>query len=103
MTPDPTRGQIAVQASDCFFAPASDVVFAAQGIDAQTKLVYLAGGTLLPSATQTDIEGFAFLLNVPVGSVTITATPKALGSVSSKVSVFTRAGVLTSVLALPTP
>ncbi len=103
VTLDPTRGQIAVEAVDCLFTPASDVVFTAQGTDAQSKLVYLAGGSFLASATSTDITGFAFLLNVPVGTVTLEATPKSLGSVSSKVNVFTRAGVLTSVLALPTP
>ncbi len=104
VTPDPARGQIAVQAVDCFLAPASNVVFSAEGIDAETRLVYLAGGILQTSASATDISGVAFLLDVPTGNtITLKATPKTTGKVSSTVTVFTRPGVLTSVLALPTP
>ena len=103
VTLDPTRGHIAVDASDCLLAPASGVTFTATGTDSATHLLYYADGMLLGDAPGTDLTGLAFFLDVPVGSVTVQATPTALGTVSSTVSAFTRPGALSVVAALPTP
>jgi hypothetical protein len=103
VTPDPTRAVIIVEALDCLLSPASHVVFSADGTDTSTSLFYVSGGGLTSSTSETDITGFAFFVNVPVGSVTIQAKPKELGKVSSTQVVFTRPGTVSAVIMLPTP
>lgn len=102
---DPTRGHLAVQVQDCLGAPGSAVTFEVNGIDGPTKVVYLAGGVLLTSATETDITGYVFILNAPPGkTISVDAFPKALGNVvASHVTAFVRAGSLSVVQAIPTP
>ena len=103
VTLDPSRGHVAVGATDCVLVPASGVEFSAQGIDAETKLFYYGSGSLDPAAKATEVSGLAFLFNVPAGIVTLQATPKSLGRVSSTEVVFTRPGALSTIATPPTP
>ena len=99
-------GHVAVGAVDCLISNASDVVVTAttgSGVDLSAQRYYLAGGALSKTATATDLTGYAFFFNVPPGSVTITATPRALGRVSSTQIINVRANTVSSVVALPTP
>jgi hypothetical protein len=100
---DPTRGQVAATASDCFLNPAPDVVFDADGIDAMTEKRYLDGAFLSNTATATDRSGFVFFLNAPVNAIRLRATPRTLGRVSSGTSVFVRPGTVSYTQASPTP
>ncbi len=99
-------GHVAVGAVDCLVSNASDVVVTAttgSGMDLSAQRYYLAGGALSKIATATDLTGYAFFFNVPPGSVTVTATPRALGRVSSTQIINVRASTVSSVVALPTP
>lgn len=103
-TPDPTRGVIVSDANDCHLTPASDVVFTADGIDDKTLVRYIIGHFPSATATATDISGLVFFLDVPaLVPLTVHATPKALGRAASNVNLFTRAGAISYVQALPTP
>lgn len=73
------------------------------GVDLSAQRYYLSGGALSKTAMSTDITGFVFFLDVPPGSVTVTATPKTLGRVSSTQVLFVQADTVSSVIALPTP
>jgi hypothetical protein len=102
VTVDPTRGHVALIATDCLGNQASGVTFSATGIDASTVLRYAAGNSL--SATgPTDYHGAAFFFNVPAGPVDIQATPASLGSVSGRQSVVVQAGWITEVSIAPSP
>jgi hypothetical protein len=103
VTLDPTRGQVAVVAQDCLLTGAPGVSFAADAIDAQTRELYFIASELSTTATATDSSGLAFFFNVPPGSLTIRATPKAVGTVSSTASLYVQPGALSFVQAIPTP
>jgi hypothetical protein len=53
--------------------------------------------------TTTDYTGSIACLNVPIGSIQLTATPTGLGKPSSTVTAYVRAGAVTGVLLHPTP
>ena len=55
------------------------------------------------SLTATDGNGFATFAALPTGSVNVTATPLALGKVSSRQTVNVRPGWVTNVGMFPTP
>jgi hypothetical protein len=103
VTPLSGRAVIIVEALDCLLSPASHVTFTPDVMDPQMKLFYVSGGGLTTLTSETDITGFAFFVNVPPGSVTIQATPKELGKVSSTQVVFTRPDAVSAVVMLPTP
>jgi hypothetical protein len=101
--PDPTRGNIQVEATDCLTLPAPNVTFDASGTDQKTLVVYQQGTYLNPQATTTDRSGTVFFLNAPAVPITILAKPSSIGdAVSSKVVVFASPGALSIVQALPT-
>ena len=56
-----------------------------------------------PSATATDATAVATFFNVPPGTVTVTATPLALGKPSAHASILVRAGYETVMMLHPTP
>jgi hypothetical protein len=53
--------------------------------------------------TTTDYTGAMACVNVPTGSIQLTATPIALEKPSSTVTAYVRAGAVTRVLLYPTP
>ena len=90
-TLDPSRGIIEIQATDCHWVPALKVTVEADIADAGVGLAYLGTNGFSPTATETDITGYAVLFNAPVSSpVTVSVTPVALGHVASAVTLFAR-------------
>lgn len=64
-----------------------------------TRIFHVSGGAISLTAASTDSTGGALIVNVPVSTntVQITATPNALGRVSSIETGFVRAGALTAI------
>jgi hypothetical protein len=75
----------------------------ADGIDGATHERYLDGNFLSNTATATDRSGLAMFLDAPPGAVNLRATPRAIGRVSSRASVFVRAATISLVQANPSP
>jgi hypothetical protein len=101
---DPTRAHVVAQVGDCLLDTVPGAVVEADGIDAQTRRIYVNGNVLDPTATQTDGSGLVFFLNAPAGGqITLHVTPTSVGRVTSTVSVLTRAGAVSGVFAYPTP
>jgi hypothetical protein len=83
--------------------PASGVRIATNSGDPAIRLYYNDS----PTDTETKAEGpvvpSAGFYNVPLGTIVLTATPIALGKVSSTAAVTVKPGALTVVEMLPTP
>jgi hypothetical protein len=100
VTLDPMRGQITVRVFDCLPRPAPEVEVTTNITDPKMSEFY---GLAFNRTPPTDSSGLVFFNNVPVGPVTLTATPVALGRPSSKVAVSVRAGFDTAVEMWVTP
>jgi hypothetical protein len=104
VTIDQTRGVLSMTTGDCDGVPAPGVSFTATGIDEKSMLVYYSNGEFTAQAHETDAHGQGVYLNVPPGTVTVTAFPKSLqGKPSGQVTVSVRAGALTFAFADPQP
>jgi hypothetical protein len=102
LTLDSTRGVVVVDATDCDLQGAAGITVHPDGIDAETRLLYVANGYISATATATDALGAAVLVNVPPATnISLTATPQALGRPSSHASVLVRAGTISYVELLP--
>jgi hypothetical protein len=96
-------GTLALIATDCTGSRAPGVRFDVNPKDQRTELFYVSNGKL-PSktATSTDASGVALVANVPVGTLTITAFPDALGGKpSASLQVLTRANAETVAIIVP--
>ncbi len=111
VTWDPSRGLVIFSVSDCT-PPASAAIGVRVDLDSSDAAVrefYVQGGiTPSFSARETDgTGGIARLgggfVNVSPGTVTLTATPVALGRVASRATVLVRAGTVTLANLLPGP
>ncbi len=101
-TLDPDHGHVFVIAQDCLLLPAPDVTVQIDHADAMTRTIYFSGMAPSASSLATDALGFALILNVPANQLlTVTLTPTATGRPSTKVTMFTRPGVLSYVQAFP--
>lgn len=78
--PDTTRGQLAVNTTDCQDVDAPGVQIGVDIADSKSKPFYFSDGLLSAKATETQ-KGFALggFFNLPTGTATVTATPKATG------------------------
>jgi hypothetical protein len=94
ITQDPSRGMIGVGISDCLGSTAAGVQMTFDVSDPLIQTYY--GAT-------TEMAGVFAMFDVPPGYVNLTATPPALTTPSSHVSVLVRAGTLTEVYMAPTP
>jgi hypothetical protein len=105
VTGDPKLGAVFVGAVDCRLASAPGVTFAIDPPGTSAGPFYYASAVPSMTATETDSEGLAVFINVPVIPTTlvVTATPKALGRPSSHVPLFARADGTALVYVLPTP
>jgi hypothetical protein len=98
-TVDPSRGVVGVTLLDCEGGPAPGVK-----IDIGDPAIRVLYGTSFSAMlTASDSTALAFLVNVPAGAVTLTATPIALGKPSSRITVNVAASTFTEVLMFPTP
>jgi hypothetical protein len=101
VTLDPNRGQIDAQVVDCAFHPAPGVGVSIDVADSETKVIYGLPGNA--TATSTDQTGLVSFLDVPPGSVQLTATARSQGAPVSRISIQVRAGWITDVTMVPTP
>lgn len=72
---DPTLGSAFVTVLGCDGRPAGGLTFATSKGAPQYATLYLSNGTVMSSATATDASGTGGLLGVPMGFVTISASP----------------------------
>jgi hypothetical protein len=101
---DDTKGHAFLLAWDCRTSAAADVEFSfGPTADPEIQLLYAQSGNLSKTATRTDTSGFALAFNLPVGPVTVTATPVGLGVPSSQVTFYVRPKTLSYVWVPPTP
>jgi hypothetical protein len=100
---DQARGLVGAIAVDCFGIAAKDVTITISTEDAAVTRYYLDGTLPDRNATETDENGSAFFINVPIGQHTVTVTPNSTGVTSSRVAIDVRPGTLTQVGLGPTP
>ena len=87
---------VVVSPLDCQNVAATGVTFSVSSPDPGTQVLYVTSTGGFSTDAGTSPAGLALIVNVPVGSVTVTATPRALGRPSSVVSGFTWAGTVTA-------
>lgn len=102
-TLSPERGFAFVRVLGCDpGVPSAGVVVKVEGAPDETRVFYDRGGS--PVATETtDASGSAYVLNLPVGLVTVRAEVKATGEFLGERTVISRAGALTTLSLGPSP
>jgi hypothetical protein len=105
-TPDPSRGVVELEVTDCHFSPASGaavkLVDAEAGVEASTPFLYFVNGQLSTTATSTNGSGYAVLLDAPVGvPLTVSMTPPGGTHAMSTETLFARAGTWSYLLVRP--
>ena len=100
---DPTRGTLLTVTIDCNAEPAVGVRIESALADAQSKTFYFVGLLPSPTATQTDVQGYGGILNVPPGTETVESYVVETGALIGSSGYQIRAGTLTSVAVEPTP
>jgi hypothetical protein len=108
-TSDPSLGTVEFYVYDCTpnWGNAVGVQVTLEGTDAGVRPFYFQGS--VPSFTATETAGTSILLpsggflDVPPGTVTLTATPLAIGKPSSHATIEVRPGTITYVHMYPTP
>jgi hypothetical protein len=102
-TLSPERGFAFVRVLGCDpGVPSSGVVVTVKGAPDETRVFYDRGGTPV-AAEATDASGSAYVLNLPVGLVTVRAEVKATGEFLGERTVISRAGALTTLSLGPSP
>jgi hypothetical protein len=100
--PDDTRGHLAVNTTDCQDVDAAGVQISTDDEDSLSKPFYYSDGLLSPKATQTD-KGYALggFFNLVAGTVTVTATPIAIGKPMGQDTLIIAPHTLTTIRMLP--
>ncbi|RYE80053.1 MAG: hypothetical protein EOO74_02755 [Myxococcales bacterium] len=98
----PDTGSVSLSMFDCNLKRAAGVHFSIDTTEPTTSYYTLAG-TLSPTATATDPSGGAGFVNLPQGSVTITATLESTGQVVGRVATLIRPNAITYQTMRPTP
>jgi len=98
---DPSRGIVGVTLFDCDRSPAPGVTVMISSDDPDIRVLY--GNNFSATAGASDMTGSAFLVGVPTGTWSVTATPVATGKVASTQTVSVEASTFTEVLMFPTP
>jgi hypothetical protein len=108
VTWDTSRGIVVFNAPDCTnYGSSVGVQVALEPTDPLIRKFY--GSPPSFAATETNgtglrpYLGFGGFVNVPPGTVSLTATPRAIGKVSSQATVYVRQGTVTFVILHPTP
>ena len=102
-TADRELGHLLGLAIDCTGAPAAGVSLHADLVDTKTVPYYVENGTPSTTATQTGPRGEAGYMNLPAGSVKITASVPSLGKNMGASTVLIRPGHATYAPFGPTP
>jgi hypothetical protein len=101
----PGLGFLSIQMNDCAGDAALGVAFSLTSPSGSSGIVpfYLVNGAVTPGGTETDSRGGGGFVNVPVGSVVVTAELAATHRPIAKTSVLVRPDTLTTLLLGPTP
>jgi hypothetical protein len=99
---DATAGHIFAIATDCIEAPAAGVSLATSVRGPDTVGYYFKGTLPDPTTLATDGTGLGGFVNVPAGSVLVTAR-NALGQLYAQRTVLVRAGSITYLQVVPSP
>jgi hypothetical protein len=104
---DMTLGWVQFGVFDCYGLGAAGAKVTIDSTDPRIRPFYFQtlGSSLVPSftATSTDKSGYGGFLNVPPGTVTLTADPMGLGKPSSHAHVLVRPGTFSQYFMFPTP
>jgi hypothetical protein len=99
VTQDPLRGIVVAVVRDCLRDIAAGVDVAVSTADSLT----VEYNSSFVRTTTTNADGIVIAFNVPRGTAEVTATPRAIGQVSSRVPLEVRDGRITQLLMIPTP
>lgn len=101
-TPDPTRGHLAVNTTDCQDVDAPGVKVTCDLADTTSLPFYFKDGLLSGSVTETQ-KGYALggYFNVKAGTAVVRAIPNATGKAMAENSVIIAPGTLTTMRMLP--
>jgi len=86
------RAGILLHAVDCTGKPASGVTFAIAPSDPAAIAYYLSSGLPTRSSRATDVSGYGGFVNLPSGTVTVTATDDQTKAVIDSLTLVVRAG-----------
>lgn len=100
---DPARGQVLVFVEDCASHQSENVTITVEPSDVATRIFYVANGTPSRSATATDSQGVAIVVNAMPGPLTITMTPRSLGHANGSARTLVQAGALSQGVVQPSP
>jgi len=100
---DPTRGTLLTVTTDCTAAPTAGVKLSSTKQDENAIPFYFVGLVPDPDATQTDVNGYGGIFNMPVGGATVEARIAADDRWIGVSSFQVRAGWLSNVAIEPTP
>lgn len=100
---DPTLGSLASGAFDCKSQLAAGVTLEPDRSVESTRRFYYIDGLPNFAASATGPAGYGGLINLPIGTIRLTAKLQATGQTIASASVFTRAGYLAQVDVTPTP
>ncbi len=102
VTQDTTLGTAIVSVSDCMGNTAGGVAFAVANLGAKGQLFYLKNSLPTMGETQTEAaSGSALIFNVPIGTLTITASYFSTQQTLRIVSTYARQGWVTQVQIRP--
>lgn len=98
----PNTGSVSLTMFDCNHKRAAGVHFSIDTTE-PTVSYYILAGSLSPTATATDPGGSAGFVNLPEGTVTITATLESTGQVLGRLATQIRVDAITYQPMRPTP
>lgn len=93
-TLDESRGVALILTGDCSDNRAAGVSVGSPALDATSVTFYFRGALPEPEATETDMQGAAGFINIPLGFVEVTATRASTGQVIGQGSFRSKAGVI---------
>lgn len=99
----PNTGSVSLSMLDCNQKHAAGVHFSIDTTEPTTVSYYILAGSLSPTATATDPGGSAGFVNLPPGTVTITATLESTGQVVGRLATLIRPDAITYQPMRPTP
>lgn len=102
-TIDPSLGAVFMSAYNCNQQGSAGISVALDSTATSTGGFYFQGNLPSLTATATDSTGYAGFVNVPTGTRTVTGTLQATQQYIGKVSVFSRASMISYTVLAPSP
>jgi len=102
-TIDPSLGAVFMATNDCNGQASAGVSVALDSTATSTQGFYFQNNLPTLTGTATDSTGYAGFVNAPVGTRTLTGTLQATQQYIGKVSVFSRASMISYTVVAPSP